>query len=109
MGDCLSSGNYCLCFLQYYKSRSSIEHFTLHYLEYNNVISFAIMFSVPDSHQKIPHEILCLIIALFLHKRFQSPLPTALSWRGIATHLITSDSLDNVCLPRNVTWDFAFI
>lgn len=37
-----------LCFLQYYKHSYSIDHFTLHYLEYNNAISFTIVLSVPD-------------------------------------------------------------
>lgn len=40
---------FCLCFLQYDKHSYSIDHFTLHYLEYNNAVSFTIMLSVPNN------------------------------------------------------------
>lgn len=41
----------CLCFLQYSKHSYSINHFTVHYLEYNNIISFTIMLSVPNTRK----------------------------------------------------------
>lgn len=47
----------------------------------------------------------------FCVKDFKSPQPQAVYLGGIVTQLITaaSDSFYNVYLPRNVTWDFAFI
>ena len=38
-------------FFQYSKHSYNIDHFTVHYLEYNNIISFTIMLSVPNTRK----------------------------------------------------------